>query len=82
MAIAVPQPERKREGKCVQHSRDLNFRFVPLEWVVRQLDSFSLASSICMQLSPAAAAAALDSAGAGAAAVVAAAAAAEAKGAN
>lgn len=80
MAIAVPQPEGKREGKCVQHSRDLNFRFVPLEWVVRQLDSFSLASSICMQLSPAAAAA-LDSAGAGAAAV-AAAAAAEAKGAN
>lgn len=67
----------------MQHSRDLNFRFVPLEWVVRQLDSFSLASSICMQLSPAAAAAAaLDSAGAGAAAVVAAAAAAEAKGAN
>lgn len=83
MAIAVPQPEGKREGKCVQHSRDLNFRFVPLEWVVRQLDSFSLASSICMQLSPAAAAAAaLDSAGAGAAAAVAAAAAAEAKGAN
>lgn len=80
MAIAVPQPEGKREGKCVQHSRDLNFRFVPLEWVVRQLDSFSLASSICMQLSPAAAAAALDSAGAGAA--DAAAAAAEAKGAN
>lgn len=68
----------------MQHSRDLNFRFVPLEWVVRQLDSFSLASSICMQLSPAAAAAAaaLDSAGAGAAAAVAAAAAAEAKGAN
>lgn len=67
----------------MQHSRDLNFRFVPLEWVVRQLDSISLASSICMQLSPAvAAAAALDSAGAGAAAVVAAAAAAEAKGAN
>lgn len=66
----------------MQHSRDLNFRFVPLEWVVRQLDSFSIASSICMQLSPAAAAAAaLDSAGAGVAAV-AAAAAAEAKGAN